>query len=137
MPIRIAQPLVVAAVLLIAYPVAAADIATISQMGTGLAVAVLLDATVIRLILLPAVMRALGPWSWWLPSWLTRLLPDRERAAAEATPELRAEPPGAAPPRTEPRPAGRERRPAPAAANAAPRRRGSRSARRLSGVGRR
>ncbi len=47
----------------------------IKQMGIGLAVAVLLDATVIRGILLPATMRMLGDWNWYLPSglsWLPR-----------------------------------------------------------------
>src|SRR5579863_2614553 len=48
----------------------------IKQMGIGLAVAVLLDATVIRGILLPAVMKMLGDWNWYLPrglSWLPRV----------------------------------------------------------------
>jgi len=42
----------------------------IKQMGVGLAVAVLLDATVIRGVLLPATMKLLGRWNWYLPSWL-------------------------------------------------------------------
>jgi RND superfamily putative drug exporter len=42
----------------------------IKQMGVGLAVAVLLDATVIRGVLLPAAMKLLGDWNWYLPSWL-------------------------------------------------------------------
>ena len=48
----------------------------IQQMGLGLAVAVFVDATVIRSILLPAVMRLLGDWNWYLPSflgWLPRV----------------------------------------------------------------
>jgi len=40
------------------------------QFGVGLGVAVLLDATVIRSILLPASMKLLGDWNWYLPSWL-------------------------------------------------------------------
>ena len=40
------------------------------QMGVGLAVAVLLDATIIRGVLLPASMKLLGDWNWWLPRWL-------------------------------------------------------------------
>ena len=51
---------------------AIAPIATIGQFGIGLTVAVLLDATVIRLILLPILMRLIGPSVWWLPSWLRR-----------------------------------------------------------------
>ncbi|HEU4671930.1 MAG TPA: MMPL family transporter [Candidatus Limnocylindrales bacterium] len=42
----------------------------IKQLGLGLAVAVLVDATVIRSVLLPATMRLLGDWNWWLPRWL-------------------------------------------------------------------
>ena len=40
------------------------------QMGVGLAVAVLLDATIVRAVLLPATMKLLGEWNWYLPSWL-------------------------------------------------------------------
>jgi RND superfamily putative drug exporter len=46
----------------------------IKQMGVGLAVAVLLDATLIRGVLLPAAMTLLGEWNWYLPRWL-RWLP--------------------------------------------------------------
>jgi len=42
----------------------------IKQLGLGLAIAVLVDATVIRSVLLPASMRLLGDWNWWLPRWL-------------------------------------------------------------------
>jgi len=42
----------------------------LQQMGFGLAVAVLLDATVVRAILLPATMKLLGEWNWYLPRWL-------------------------------------------------------------------
>jgi uncharacterized membrane protein YdfJ with MMPL/SSD domain len=42
----------------------------IKQMGVGLAVAVLLDATLIRGVLLPAAMKLLGDWNWYLPAWL-------------------------------------------------------------------
>jgi uncharacterized membrane protein YdfJ with MMPL/SSD domain len=57
----------------------------IKQMGVGLAVAVILDATVIRGVLLPATMKLLGTWNWYLPrslQWLPRL--DRHRTAAAA-----------------------------------------------------
>ncbi len=40
------------------------------QMGVGLAVAVLIDATIVRAVLLPATMKLLGEWNWYLPSWL-------------------------------------------------------------------
>jgi uncharacterized membrane protein YdfJ with MMPL/SSD domain len=42
----------------------------IKQLGVGLAVAVLLDATLIRGVLLPAAMKLLGDWNWYLPGWL-------------------------------------------------------------------
>jgi RND superfamily putative drug exporter len=42
----------------------------IKQMGFGLAVAVLIDATVIRAVLLPSTMKLLGRWNWYLPRWL-------------------------------------------------------------------
>jgi len=54
---------------------AAAPIATVSQLGIGLAVAVLLDATVVRIVLLPALMLLIGERVWWLPAPLARALP--------------------------------------------------------------
>jgi RND superfamily putative drug exporter len=45
-------------------------------MGVILAVAVLLDATLIRLLLQPVVLRALGERAWWIPAWLDRLVPN-------------------------------------------------------------
>jgi RND superfamily putative drug exporter len=45
----------------------------VKQAGVGLAVAVLLDATVIRAVLLPASMELLGEWNWYLPRFLERL----------------------------------------------------------------
>jgi RND superfamily putative drug exporter len=55
---------------------AGAPIATVSQLGVGLTVAVLLDATVVRIVLLPALMLLLGDRVWWLPRPLARLLPE-------------------------------------------------------------
>jgi putative drug exporter of the RND superfamily len=55
---------------------AAAPIATVSQLGIGLTVAVLLDATVVRIVLLPALMLLLGDRIWWLPPSLERILPE-------------------------------------------------------------
>ena len=57
------------------------------QMGVGLAVAVLIDATIVRAVLLPATMKLLGDWNWYLPSWLGwlprfRHEPEPEGAAA-------------------------------------------------------
>jgi putative drug exporter of the RND superfamily len=47
----------------------------VKEFGVGLAVAIAIDATVVRCLLVPAVMTLLGKWSWWMPSWLDRLLP--------------------------------------------------------------
>jgi RND superfamily putative drug exporter len=55
---------------------AGAPIATVSQLGIGLTVAVLLDATVVRIVLLPALMLLLGDRVWWLPGPLERMLPE-------------------------------------------------------------
>jgi RND superfamily putative drug exporter len=60
---------------------ATADVATIRQLGVGLAIAVLLDATVVRLFLLPAALRAGGRFTWWLPAWLDRALPSLDIGA--------------------------------------------------------
>jgi putative drug exporter of the RND superfamily len=49
---------------------AAGRLVSFQQMGFGLAVAVLIDATIIRSVLVPAAMRLLGDWNWYLPSWL-------------------------------------------------------------------
>jgi putative drug exporter of the RND superfamily len=45
------------------------------SIGLGLAVAVLLDATLVRLVLVPGFLKLAGKWNWWLPKWLDRLLP--------------------------------------------------------------
>jgi len=54
---------------------AGAPIATVSQLGVGLTVAVILDATVVRIVLLPALMLLLGDRVWWLPKPLERVIP--------------------------------------------------------------
>jgi RND superfamily putative drug exporter len=57
------------------------------QMGVGLALAVLLDATLVRAVLLPATMKLLGEWNWYLPKWL-EWLPrvEHEPAVGEVVP---------------------------------------------------
>jgi uncharacterized membrane protein YdfJ with MMPL/SSD domain len=59
---------------------------SVKQVGLGLAVAVLVDATVVRLVLVPAVMELLGPANWWLPAWLARVImvPRRAEPATQA-----------------------------------------------------
>jgi RND superfamily putative drug exporter len=46
--------------------------------GVGLAAAVLIDATVVRMVLVPAVMQLLGDRNWWLPRWLDQAIPQLE-----------------------------------------------------------
>ncbi|HEY8304251.1 MAG TPA: MMPL family transporter [Solirubrobacteraceae bacterium] len=62
---------------------AGADVIPLRQFGVGLTIAVVLDATIVRLVLLPAVMRAVGPRVWWIPGWLDRTLPNIERTSGE------------------------------------------------------
>ncbi|HEY8446471.1 MAG TPA: MMPL family transporter [Thermomicrobiales bacterium] len=54
-----------------------ADVVIIKALGLGIAVAVFLDATIVRALLVPATMRLLGHWNWWLPSGLRRVMPQR------------------------------------------------------------
>jgi RND superfamily putative drug exporter len=61
---------------------------SIKELGLGCAVAIALDATLVRLILVPAAMKLLGGWNWWFPSWLDRALPDLSfEAGSTAEPE--------------------------------------------------
>jgi RND superfamily putative drug exporter len=50
----------------------------VKEIGVGLAVAIALDATLVRLVLVPATMELMGDWNWWLPKWLDRILPDMD-----------------------------------------------------------
>jgi RND superfamily putative drug exporter len=52
-------------------------------MGFGLAFGVLVDAFLVRLLLVPAALRLLGRSAWWLPRWLDRLLPDLDVEGAK------------------------------------------------------
>jgi len=56
---------------------------SVKQVGLGLAVAVLIDATIVRLVLVPAVMELLGKANWWLPAPLARILPTTSRRGDE------------------------------------------------------
>jgi len=49
---------------------------SLKLIGVGLATAVLVDATIVRMVLVPAVMQLLGDHSWWLPRWLDRVIPE-------------------------------------------------------------
>jgi putative drug exporter of the RND superfamily len=76
---------------------AAGRLGPLQQMGFGLAVAVLMDATIVRSLLVPASMRLLGDWNWYLPRWL-RWLPQvhvEGREPERASTEDRRQPVGA------------------------------------------
>ncbi|HKA02741.1 MAG TPA: MMPL family transporter [Acidimicrobiales bacterium] len=64
----------------------------IKLFGLGLAVAVLLDATVVRMLLVPATMELLGNKNWWLPRWLARILPKIDVEGTTVVPEPTPEP---------------------------------------------
>jgi RND superfamily putative drug exporter len=64
-----------AIVVLVSMSFVAADIVLIKALGLGTAIAVLLDASIVRALLVPATMRLLGDWNWWAPAWLRRRLP--------------------------------------------------------------
>ena len=66
----------------------------IKLFGLGLAIAVLLDATIVRMLLVPAVMELLGNKSWWLPRWLDRLLPKIDVEGTTVAPVGEAGKPG-------------------------------------------
>ena len=53
------------------------DERVVKEFGLGLAVAIFVDATIVRMLLVPATMELLGDANWWLPRWLDRILPER------------------------------------------------------------
>jgi hypothetical protein len=73
---------------------AAANIVTLKEIGLGLAIGVLLDSTVVRVIMVPATMRLMGRANWWMPAGLKRFVPE----LSEGEPAAPAEPVGAAGP---------------------------------------
>ncbi len=60
---------------LVATAFATSEIVVIKAFGVGVAIAVFLDATVVRALLVPALMRLLGDWNWWAPAFIQRILP--------------------------------------------------------------
>jgi RND superfamily putative drug exporter len=64
---------------------ASGQLVMFQQMGFGVAVAILIDATLVRTVLVPATMKMLGSWNWYLPSflhWLPRVSVEREPVGA-------------------------------------------------------
>ena len=68
------------------------SIVMLKQFGVGLAAAVLIDATIVRAVLLPAAMTLLGDWNWYLPRWLEWLPKLENERSAEIVPEPELEP---------------------------------------------
>jgi RND superfamily putative drug exporter len=67
----------------------AGDIIGLQQMGFGLGIAILLDATIVRMVLVPSSMKLLGKWNWYLPSMLNWMPDFRvEAAQQEESPAL-------------------------------------------------
>ncbi|GGD57429.1 MMPL family transporter [Paenibacillus nasutitermitis] len=54
----------------VTLPFAFGEVAGVRQLGIGIAAAIIIDATVIRLVLVPSLMKLLGKWNWWAPRWL-------------------------------------------------------------------
>src|SRR5690606_9405120 len=75
---------------------------TVKSFGFALAAGVLFDAFVVRMVLIPALLVIMGKWSWWMPAWLDRILPEidvegtklRERQQLAATADAAKEPVG-------------------------------------------
>ncbi|BBH23808.1 transporter [Paenibacillus baekrokdamisoli] len=58
-----------AILIVVTLPFAFGEVVGVKQLGIGIAAAVFIDATIIRLILVPALMKLLGGWNWWVPRW--------------------------------------------------------------------
>lgn len=76
---------------------ASAQVVTIKEIGIGLALGVLIDATIVRVIMVPSTMKLMGDTNWWMPDWLKRIVPElREGPAPELQPALAPSFPAAA-----------------------------------------
>jgi len=64
---------------------------TVKQFGVGMAVAIAVDATVVRCLLVPSVMMILGRANWWFPRWLERITPKVGLESEDQLPELSPE----------------------------------------------
>ncbi|MFI5009394.1 MAG: MMPL family transporter [Solirubrobacterales bacterium] len=75
-----ARPIAAAAAIMVVVfgSFVTANLLELKQLGFAVAVGIAIDATLIRLVLVPALMRLFGDWNWWLPAWLDRLLPKLE-----------------------------------------------------------
>lgn len=75
-----ARPIAAAAAIMVAVfgSFVTANLLELKQLGFAVAVGIAIDATLIRLVLVPALMRVFGTWNWWMPAWLDRILPKLE-----------------------------------------------------------
>jgi len=78
--LRTAPVVTGAAVIMIAVflSFAVSSFVTVRDFGVAQATAVFIDAFIVRLVIVPTIMRALGRWAWWMPGWLDRLIPGGE-----------------------------------------------------------
>ena len=53
----------------------AAEVLMVKEFGLGIAVAIFIDAFLVRSLLVPSIMALVGNWNWYLPKWLARILP--------------------------------------------------------------
>ncbi|RFA12896.1 RND transporter [Subtercola boreus] len=111
--LRSARPVVIAAGIIMISVFGGfvfGDLVEARVIGFGLAIGVLVDAFIVRLLLVPAAMHLLGEAAWWMPRWLDRIMPDVDVEGAKLERAAAAGPAAAGPP---PRPSGRRvRRPA-------------------------
>jgi RND superfamily putative drug exporter len=61
---------------------------TIKMFGVGLATAIFVDASIVRMILVPATMKLMGDANWWLPNWLDRLMPTIDMEGETSLPDV-------------------------------------------------
>ena len=89
-----ARPIAAAAAIMVAVfgSFVTANLLELKQLGFAVAVGIAIDATLIRLVLVPALMRVFGDWNWWLPGWMDRILPNlepkRNAAGVKKTPAV-------------------------------------------------
>jgi hypothetical protein len=67
---------------------ATANVVAVKEIGIGLAVGVLLDSTIVRIIMVPATMRLMGNANWWMPAWLKRIVPEVREGPSDAAPPV-------------------------------------------------
>jgi RND superfamily putative drug exporter len=81
---KTARVITAAAAIMVAVflALAVSDEIFLKLMGVGMATAILLDATVVRMVLVPALMQLFGAANWWIPAWLDRLMPRLDRGTA-------------------------------------------------------